>query len=605
MISIERKADCTGCNACLDICPKQCIGWVTDELEGFWYPKADTSACIHCNLCESVCPVIHVDRLKKNDDSDISCFAAINKNIEVRFNSTTGGIFSALAEEMYRQGGYVGGAVYADDFSVRHFISDDRSDLVRLRQSKYSQSDTRGFFGKVKELLVKGEKVLVCGTPCQMAALKLYLKKDYEHLIVVDFVCRSITSPLFYKKYLDFWERSVGSKLVGFKFKDKELGWRGLVKRFDFKNKKSIYSRAADHDLFSGAFHSDLVSRPSCYECKFRKAPHASDLTLGDFWGCERIEHIKRLDDNAGTSAVICNTPKGLAFFESTKADIDYEPAKLEQIKEGNPALKDLEVAAPQNRAQFFIDLNREPIEDVVPRYRTYDAVPKNMKRRIKELLNPVISAWSYANHSPWQMVRFFYYNLFCRQVKTHWKNSGVLYPTPYSVIDIHKSAKLELAGELIVGEKKTRKSRVETRLIVGPDSYLSVSEHMHIGYGSDIEVHKGGRLTIDRCGTNYGCSIICANSIKFIGHVSLGREVSIRDTNAHIIAIDGYKTTRPIVIENHVWICSGAAICPGVKIHTGAVVGSNSMVIQNVPAHSLVSGSPAQVVKKDIAWKL
>ena len=250
MINIVDKKDCCGCNACYDACPKKAISLKTD-IEGFWYPVVYQDKCVNCGLCNKVCPQQHSDELKKNEFEKPICFAATHKNIETRFGSTTGGLFSALAEQMYAEGGYVGGAVYREDWFVAHFISNNPEDLSRLRQSKYSQSDTRGFFIEVKKLLNDGEKVLVCGTPCQMAGLRQFLRKDYENLIIVDFICKSITSPKFYAKYLDYWERKAKSKLVSFKFKDKELGWRNLVKRFDFANGKTMYSRAKDNDLYS------------------------------------------------------------------------------------------------------------------------------------------------------------------------------------------------------------------------------------------------------------------------------------------------------------------------------------------------------------------
>lgn len=311
MINIVDKTKCCGCNACFDACSKHAIDMESD-IEGFWYPNVDKNKCVDCGLCEKVCPQLNINNLKKNEFSEPVCFAAIHKDIEVRFSSTTGGMFSALAQQMYAQGGYVGGAIYREDWSVAHFISNDPNDLIRLRQSKYSQSDTRGFYSEVKRLLVVGEKVLVCGTPCQMAALRAFLRKDFENLIIVDFICKSITSPKFYAKYLDYWERKAKSKLVSFKFKDKELGWRDLVKRFDFKNGKSMYSRAQDNDLYSTAYHGNIVSRPSCYACQFKGFPRLSDITIADFWGCENHAKYSVIDDNAGTSAVICNNSHGL-----------------------------------------------------------------------------------------------------------------------------------------------------------------------------------------------------------------------------------------------------------------------------------------------------
>jgi acetyltransferase-like isoleucine patch superfamily enzyme/coenzyme F420-reducing hydrogenase beta subunit len=607
MIDIKEKKNCCGCNACYDICPKNAITLSTD-IEGFWYPRVDIDKCINCGLCERTCPQLHIGALKKNDFEYPVCFAAIHKNIEVRFGSTTGGLFSALAEQMYREGGYVGGAIYNKDFSVSHFISNNPADLALLRQSKYSQSQTCGIYKEVKRLLMAGEKVLICGTPCQMAALRRFLNKDYENLIIVDFICKSITSPKFYAKYLDYWERKVGSQLVSFKFKDKELGWRSLVKRFDFKNGKTMYSRAQDNDLYSMAYHGNIVSRPSCYFCQFKGFPRMSDITIADFWGVEKYAYLKDIDDNAGTSAVMCNSSKGLTFYKQLKNITSLETT-IEKILPGNPALLHEQKMSVMNRDTFFHDLDRKAIEEVVPLYFPFHEKERGFKAQFKEkvklIIRPFVLALRYSQYNPWFFSRFLYFNFLCKHVKTDWANNGFIYITPYSIIEFHTGSKLELHGPFMLGVKRFRKSKEETRLLLEKNAHMLVAERFCLGYGSNIEVFANAYLGIDNCGTNCNTTIICGKRIELKGRVSLGRDVSIRDTNAHIIAIEGYKVLRPVIIENHTWLCSGAVICPGVKIKEGAVVGACSYVIQNVPAHTLASGHPAKVVMKDIAWKL
>ena len=150
MINIQKKVDCCGCNACGDVCAQGAISFKTDH-EGFWYPEVDMQKCTDCHLCEKVCPIINVKDLKKNDFPQSLCYAAEHKNLEVVFDSTSGGLFSALADVMYKSGGYVGGAVFNEDFSVRQYISNDKKDLPRLRSSKYLQSHLDGFYKKVRD----------------------------------------------------------------------------------------------------------------------------------------------------------------------------------------------------------------------------------------------------------------------------------------------------------------------------------------------------------------------------------------------------------------------------------------------------------------------
>lgn len=605
MINITNKKDCCGCNACFDACPQKAISLKID-IEGFWYPEVDQSKCVECGLCEKVCPQLNAEKLKKNEFEKPVCFAAIHKNVETRFGSTTGGLFSALAEKMYAEGSYVGGAVYREDWSVAHFISNNPEDLQRLRQSKYSQSDTRGFYSAVKRLLNAGEKVLVCGTPCQMAGLRQFLRKDYENLLIVDFICKSITSPKFYAKYLDYWERKAKSKLVSFKFKDKELGWRNLVKRFDFANGKSMYSRAKDNDLYSTAYHGNIVSRPSCYDCKFKGFPRMADITIADFWGCEKNPKYKSMDDNAGTSAVIINNSHGLEFFEKIKSKIQWMDSCIEDILPGNPALLHKQNAPNVDRDSFFKDLDNNPIEVIVPKYLPFlGSVSLNTKQIVKNFLRIVYHIFIFTQLKPSVLLRFFYLNLFSKQIKTDWLNEGIIYPTPFTIIDLQKGSRIELHGPLVLGTKKLKRSKLETRLLLETNSKMVVNESARIMYGSDIEVFKNAELIIDELGTNINFTLVCGKKIELKGHVSAGRDVDIRDTNAHLIAMDGYKILRPVLIENHVWLCSNVHVCPGVKIRAGSVVAANTVVQQNVPAHCLYGGSPAKIIQENIAWKL
>ena len=321
MINITDKTKCCGCNACGDICPHQAISFKTD-IEGFWYPEVDREKCVDCGLCDRVCPELHIKELKKNDYSKPArTIAAINRNMRVRWDSTSGGAFSALAEGMYEQGGYVGGAIYNDDFSVRNYISNDREDLAKLRSSKYLQSNAEGLYKEIRTLLKNGEKVLACGTPCQMAALRSFLMKDYDNLIIVDFICRGVNSPKVYRKYLDSLERKYGGKVVYVKAKNKELGWRNLTRKVVFDN-GAVYYGVSMVDDFRRGYHTNVYCRPSCYACQYKGFPRMADITIADYWGIEKVD--RNLDNNIGTSMILLNSRKGEAYFEQIMDRLDW-----------------------------------------------------------------------------------------------------------------------------------------------------------------------------------------------------------------------------------------------------------------------------------------
>ena len=324
MIQIHNKVDCCGCNACGDICPKTAISFKTD-IEGFWYPKVAIDKCIDCHLCEKVCPVFNKNEWHANGGFEKpKTFAAIHKNIEVRFDSTSGGTFTALAEEIFKQGGFVGGAVYNEDFTVSHFLTNSKSDLPKLRSSKYLQSHLDGFYIAVKEALKTEKPVLVCGSPCQMAALYRFLHKPYENLIIVDFICRGIASPLFFRKFLDYLEKKHDSQITFYKAKSKELGWRKLSTRIEFVNKDIEYIQGDENPWLKMQYRVPEICRPSCFECPFKGNPRTSDITIGDLWTKGDVIP-KELDNDLGTSVVLINTEKGFEFFKKCEQKINYK----------------------------------------------------------------------------------------------------------------------------------------------------------------------------------------------------------------------------------------------------------------------------------------
>lgn len=610
MISITDKSKCCGCCACVDACAHKAISLQTD-IEGFWYPVVNKAQCVECGLCEKACPELNITELKKNDyPKPAKTIAAIHRNMKIRWDSTSGGAFTALADAMYRQGGYVSGAIYNDDFSVRNFISNNPEDLVKIRSSKYLQSKAEGVYAEIRSLLRKGEKVLACGTPCQMAALRSFLRKDYENLIIVDFICRGVNSPKVYRKYLDSLERKYGGKVVYVKAKNKELGWRNLTRKVVFDNGEVYYGVRMEDDFRRG-YHTNVFCRPSCYTCQYKGFPRIADITIADFWGIEKVD--KNLDNNIGTSMILLNSQKGEKYFELVKDDLEYKEAKFESILAGNGALSSPLSAPKINREQFFNDLDVENFEWVTEKYFPLKKASKvSAKQKIKEKIKILRNV--YKNFG---LSLRAYYNLIMlnnrKNTVSSFGDGKLLYTMPSAVFDIHKSAKIDLDIPFLFGTAPVKGMKLPTCLRMAPNTTLKVHNgpmtrygtgRYRMCYGAYIEIINGGKLTIGQGAANVGLTIMCAKEVTIGNGVRIGRNVSIRDFNgAHVIISDTYVNHAPVKIEDHVWLCTGCTIMPGVTIGEGSVVAANAVVTRSVPPRSLVAGAPAKVIKSNIEW--
>lgn len=613
MINISDKQKCCGCNACGDVCPKAAITFKTD-IEGFWYPEVNKETCIDCGLCEKVCPIININDLKKNDyPKPAHVFAAVNKNMRVRWNSTSGGAYTALAEAMLEQGGYVSGAIYNDGFTgVHNYISNNPEDLEKLRSSKYLQSNAEGIFREIKDLLLKGEKVLACGTPCQMTALRSFLRKDYDNLLIVDFICRGVNSPKVYRAYLDSLEKKFGSRVVYVKAKNKELGWRNLTRKVTFENGKSYYGIHMQDDFRRG-YHTNVYCRPSCYDCQFKDFPRISDITIADYWGIEKVD--KNLDMNIGTSMILLNSNKGIAFFESVKEKLEYRETSFESILGGNIALKKSIEPAKIDRNAFFKDLDENDFDYVTQKYFP---LKKSTKRQIT-LRFIVDKSYRLSKEFILKSVDFIKHPIsYIHTYKINHRqntflNGGKIKVEPNVVLDIHPSAKINVKADLILGRSEIKGLHYPTALKMEAGTEFTIhggplTRYGNAAYplrsGACIEIVNNGKLTIGQGACNVNLTIMCAKEITIGNGVRIGRNVSIRDYNGiHVIINDTYKNYSPVHIGDHCWLCTGCTIMPGVTIGEGSVVAANAVVTKNVPPHSLVAGSPAKVIKENIEW--
>lgn len=365
-IKIEDKTKCTGCTACQAVCPVNCITMKEDEC-GFKYPIVSEEKCIACHQCEKVCPMIgeHTHTNKPQ-----AVYAAWSKDSDIRFESTSGGIFSELANKVILNGGFVVGASYGENNVIEHIIINSIDDLKKIRQSKYAQSDVEGIYKKIKALS-KERKLLFCGTPCQVAGLKNFLHIPNDNVITVDFVCRGVNSPKAFQEWLREIEKNHNSKVERVWFKYKVHGWHNSPRCtfVQFKNgEEEIYS-GKNNTFMCGYLGPNLYIRKSCGSCIFKGEERVSDITLGDFWGVD-----EKLDDNKGTSIVIVNTEQGKKMLDGIIKRIVINKRELNEVLKGNMCFEN-SVKINKKSESFLCELGTEKFSKLLSRYSSKTAL--------------------------------------------------------------------------------------------------------------------------------------------------------------------------------------------------------------------------------------
>jgi acetyltransferase-like isoleucine patch superfamily enzyme/coenzyme F420-reducing hydrogenase beta subunit len=574
--------------------------------EGFLYPKIDVKACSDCGRCEQACPMVEGNRPPVERHLEPLVFAAWNTQSDVRLDSTSGGVFSALASRMWEQGGYVAGAVYAADQTVIHIVTNEPRKIDALRSSKYLQSYAGGIFQEIHRLLTKGEKVLICGTPCQVAGLYGVLGNDHENLVTCDFICRGVNSPKVFLKYLEMLERKYGAPTTRVKFKNKTHGWHRFSTRVDFANGRT-YIEDFHHDPFmQGYLKHNCFARPSCYTCRFKGRPRLADITLADFWGLNRIH--PELDNDQGTSAVLLNSEKGRKFFNNVGNSLRTHECTLEEVAAGNSALHQSLEERP-GRDQFFADIDRMPFDQLSQKHFP---VPGRLRQRVNGLIVKAKSVaqrlrsdiWRNMGLSPSTWMQFAYVNVLRTNTQAKVRRFKMLIPTRFCRIVLDASSRMTLTGTLVLGWKQFHNSTLETRFSVGRNAEVVVDGSFTVYNGSDIRVLDNAVLTLSDGFCNDGVQIMCATRITIGKGCAIAREVIIRDYDAHQLIGAGHEKAKAIYIGRHVWIGTRALVLKGVTIGDGAVVAAGAVVTKDVPPRCLVAGVPAKVIREDVEWK-
>lgn len=377
MIQIKDKKSCSGCSACYASCPKHCIEMKADA-EGFRYPVVDTEKCVQCRACEKACsiqnPVREVPVQQKG-------YLVQHKDESIRKDSSAGGAFTAIASYVLERGGVVFGAAYGEKFQVRHTYVESHAELWKFRNSKYVQSDMGDTFRQVRDFLKAGRWVCFSGTPCQVEGLSKFLDKTYERLVLVDVVCHGIPSPLIWNKYLEY-QRTNESQPDNIRFRDKYYGYKYSTMSM-VKAGKTVYHVGSQMDPMLRAFFTDICDRPSCYDCPFKKRYRVSDMTI---WDCFSVyDFDKTLDDDKGTTRVLCHTEKGTAIMQALESIARCKEVEPEMLVSG---VKEMVTSVSENpkREQFFKDAAHMSGTELFGKYYPVTAKTK-LKTAIRKML--------------------------------------------------------------------------------------------------------------------------------------------------------------------------------------------------------------------------
>ncbi|MBO4697326.1 MAG: polysaccharide pyruvyl transferase family protein [Lachnospiraceae bacterium] len=366
---------CVGCGLCVNVCKHGAITGKLDK-DGFWRPTVDRNKCIACGACVKLCPAVNKPVIP--DGMKRMAYAAWNKDNAVRKNSSSGGIFSALATEILNNNGVVVGAAMQEDNTVRHIAIQRVEDLPKCRGSKYVQSSIENIYGLIEAALKEGKKVFFTGTGCQVAAIRTMFGRN-ENIILCDVVCHGVASPGVFADYLHDYELKTGKRVVKYIFRDESKGWNKPCVKIEYDD-GTIEKRRWYKDEFIQAFSKNKTLRSSCFECRFSSYPRVSDITIADFWGAKKVGAIYNGD---GTSLTIINSDKGEALFERIKNDLVFREVSFEDgIKYNKSAVSSSRKAA--ERDTLFYYYRKYGYDYIRQKYLLLPGFTKKVIRKVK-----------------------------------------------------------------------------------------------------------------------------------------------------------------------------------------------------------------------------
>jgi len=600
MIDIVSKQDCTGCMECGDVCPKSAIEFIEDE-KGFWYPHIIAEKCIHCDICSKRCPSLNPDN--NITENQPTVYAAWLKDDAMRVYSTSGGMFYAFASYIIEQGGAVAGSIYSDDWkSAHHVIARNMEELHKVVGSKYFQSNTSSIYKDVKKELANGRPFLFCGTPCQTAALRQFLGRDYDNLYCVDFICRSINSPLAFSSYISELEEKHRSKASNVHLKNKKNGWHSLASQVQFENGDEEINDKTRDWWVKGFIDSDLYTRESCFNCKYKTLPRLNaDITIGDFWN---IQYQRQEDEYKGISVVLVNSERGQKLFNLIKDRIKFQRRSIDEALSGNPALLKNPVKS-QKEEQFYKLLKDKGFSYAVS---TCIGQKHNYKEEIKRRLRKVRHVLHIIKDPRISFTKYIYYNYFSRNIVR--ESSNKIVPSKHVVMDLSRGARIYLRGthDLQIGFNQMKGSKSETQIRMNGNAVWNCNDGGWVFYDTVLEVKENAVLDTGFFSMNGGSVIVTDKHITLGEDVMLGRNVIIYDSDFHqLIGKDGkaHNIPKPITIGNHVWITTNVLVLKGTTIGDGCLVAGDTVLSKSINEENSIIAANAvgKVVKDDVAW--
>lgn len=364
----ERK--CTGCAACVSICPKKAISMIEDE-KGFLRPKINVNKCVNCGRCTKFVKTLSVEKKCINET-----FASRLKNKKKLIESQSGGLFTALAEYIIETNGIVYGCTIDDEKCVKHIRVAELNNLKKLKGSKYVQSNIIECFTQIKEDLKNDKIVLFSGTPCQVSAIYNYLnfnKLDLSKFYSCDLICHGVASPILLKKYIDYLEKKHSSKISSFCFREKNSGWRNIKSLIRFEN-----GDTTNDYVYADLYYSNLGLRESCEDCPNIKKKF-SDLTIGDCWGFHD-KYPMVWNDNKGVSMAIIHTEKGREIFKKAQDKMDVLKIEEKDFLQDNLVRSS---KVPSGKKEFWKDLERKSYKKFLRKYTSEGKLLFKIRRKI------------------------------------------------------------------------------------------------------------------------------------------------------------------------------------------------------------------------------